>query len=141
MKADIPVPEYRVYTAEDGWLEWMHGLSCSDGCGDDFAGIPGHLIRNVQIENLGPGGWYRLNMKHQGELERNQQNPDLSDYVIGLTAYYDTPDPDATGYYRAKYRVASSGMDYLKWEYDDEDGGAGDDVNGVDRLQLTLDKE
>lgn len=140
LTADIPIPEYRVYTAEDGWLEWMRGLSCSDGCSDDFAGIPGHLIRNVQVGNLGPQGWFQLNMKHQGELERNQQNTDFSDYVIGVTVYYDTPNPEATGYYKAKYRVAPSGRDCLKWEHDDEDGGAGDDINGVDRLQLTLER-
>ena len=119
----------------------MHGLSCSDGCGDDFAGIPGHLIRNVQIENLGPGGWFQLNMKRQGELGKNQQNQEASDYVIGVTVYYVTPNPVVTGYYRAKYRVATLGNGYLKWEYDNEDGGAGDDANGVDRLQLTLEKE
>ena len=45
----------------------------------------------------------------------------MSDYIIGYTVYYWTDD-------------------YLKWEYDNEDGGAGDDVNGVDRLQLTLEK-
>ncbi len=35
-ETDVPIPEYRVYTAEDGWLEWLHGLSCQDGCGDNF---------------------------------------------------------------------------------------------------------
>ena len=141
LTADIPIPEYRVYTEEDGWLEWMHGLSCSDGCGDDFAGIPGHLIRNVQIVKLGSNGWFKLNMKCQGELGKNQQNTDPEDYVIGVTVYYDTPNQETTEYYKAKYRVAPSGRDYLKWEYDDEDGGAGDDVSGVDRLQLMLEKE
>ncbi len=46
-----------------------------------------------------------------------------------------------TGYYVAKYRVSPLGKDYLKWEHDDQDGGAGDDVNGIDRLQLTLEKQ
>ena len=141
LKADVPIPEYRVYTEEDGWLEWMHGLSCSDGCGDDFAGIPGHVHRNAQFRNLGEGGWYQLTMKRQGMLQRNQENMDMSDYIIGYTVYYWTDEPEKTGYYKAKYRVATSGKDYLKWEYDNEDGGAGDDVNGVDRLQLTLEKE
>lgn len=137
----VPMPEYRVYTAEDGWLEWMSGLSCSDGCGDDFAGIQGHLHRNAEFKNLGPKGWYQLTMKKQGLLPKNQKNADLSDYIIGYTIYYDTPDPGKTGYYKAKYRVAPKGRSsYLKWEYDDEDGGAGDDVNGVDRLQLTISK-
>ena len=81
-----------------------------------------------------------MTMKRQGLLARNQENKDMSDYIIGYTIYYSTDNPGATGYYKAKYRVAPSGKDYLKWEYDDEDGGAGDDMNGVDRLQLTLEK-
>lgn len=133
-----PYPKYRVYTKEDGYLEWMNGLTCSDGCGDDFAGIRGHLIRNVQIKNLGPKGWYRLTMKHQGVLPENTENKDLSDYAIGVEVYYDTPNPTTTGYYKAKYRVSPIGRNYLKWEYDNEDGGAGDDINGIDRLQLTI---
>ena len=139
-QADVPMPEYQVYTAEDGWLEKMVGLSCSDGCGDDFAGIPGHLHRNARFWNLGPNGWFQLTMKRQGLLPRNQENTDLTDYIIGYTIYYNTPEPGKTGYYKAKYRVSPKGKGYLKWEYDDEDGGAGDDVNGVDRLQLTLEK-
>ena len=136
----LKIPRYRVYTKEDGWLEWLEGLKCTDGCGDDFAGIQGHLHRNAEFTDLGPSGWFQLNMKRQGTLAKNQQNEDLSDYIIGYTIYYDTPDPGKTGYYKAKYRVAPVGKGYLKSEYDDEDGGAGDDVNGVDRLQLTLEK-
>ncbi len=137
---NLPVPDHRAYTSEDGWLEWMHGLACSDGCGDDFAGIRGHLIRNLQIKNLGPTGWFRLNMKRQGELAKNAENKDLSDYVIGVTVYYDTPEPEKTGYYVAKYRLSPIGQGYLKWEYDDNDGGAGNDRDGIDRFQLTIEK-
>lgn len=140
-KEKPPYPKYRVYTKEDGWLEWMKGLVCQDGCGDDYAGVRGHLIRNVQINNLGTKGWFRLTMKKQGLLGKNQQNKDLSDYVIGITIYYDTPIPEATGYYEAKYRVSPKGKSYLKWEYDDKDGGAGDGNNGIDRLQLILQKQ
>jgi len=137
---NLPVPQYRAYTIEDGWLEWMHGLVCEDGCGDDFAGVRGHLIRNLQVKNLGPNGWFRLNMKRQGELARNVENKDMSDYVIGVTIYYDTPEPGKTGYYEAKYRVSPLGNDYLKWEYDNKDGGAGNDRDGIDRIQLTVEK-
>lgn len=139
--AAVPTyPSYRVLTKEDGWLAWVKGLVCSDGCGDDCAGIRGCLIRNAQIKDLGPKGWFRLTMKKQGLLKKNQQNADMTDYVIGVEIYYDTPDPATTGYYKAKYRVAPLGKAYLKWEYDDEDGGAGDGVNGIDRLQLTIAK-
>lgn len=137
---NITLPRYCVYTEEDGQLEYLVGLKCSDGCGDDFAGVRGHLIRNVQIEGLGPRGWFQLTMKKQGLLAKNMQNADLSDYVIGITVYYDTPDPASTGYYEAKYRVSPIGKNYLKWEYDDKDNGAGDDVNGIDRFQLTINK-
>lgn len=137
---DTDEPKYRVYTREDGWLEWMNGLSCTDGCGDDFAGVRGHLHRNAQFKDLGSNGWFQLVMKRQGALPRNTENKDLSDYVIGYIIYFDTPNPNTTGYYKAKYRIATIGNEYLKWEYDDEDGGAGDDKNGVDRLQLTLEK-
>ncbi len=137
---ELILPEYRVYTSEDGWLEWMLGLVCQDGCGDDYAGVQGHLIRNVQVENLGLHGWFRLNMQRQGELARNQQNTDITDCVVGVTIYYDTLDPISTGFYEAKYRVSPLGKDYLKWEYDDKDGGAGDDINGIDRLQISLER-
>ena len=80
-------------------------------------------------------------MKKQGLLGKNQQNKDLSDYVIGIAIYFDTPEPEKTGYYEAKYRVSPKGKSYLKWEYDDKDGGAGDDKTGIDRLQLILEKE
>lgn len=137
----VAVPEYRVYTAEDGWLEWMNGLLCSDGCGDDYAGVPGHVHRNANFRGLGVDGWFQLNMKRQGMLPKNQENTDMSDYIIGYIVYYSTDEPEKTGYYLAKYRVGTVGRDYYKWEYDDEDGGAGDGTNGVDRLQLTLEKE
>lgn len=138
ISADLPMPKYRGWTKEDGWLDWMIGLKCTDGCGDDYAGIQGHMLRNLQIENLGPSGWYQLNMRYQGELGKNQQNKDTEDYITGVAIYYDTPNPTKTGYYKAKYRVASLGGNYYKWEYDEEDGGAGDYKTGIDRMQLTL---
>lgn len=135
---NILMPKYRVFTEEEGWLEYLTGLTCADGCGDNYAGVRGHLIRNLQINNLGPKGWFQLTTKRQGVLPKNAENKDMSDYVIGVTVYYDTPDPKSTGYLKAKYRVSPLNKDYLKWEYDNENDGAGDDHNGIDRLQLTL---
>ena len=40
----------------------------------------------------------------------------------------------------SSWLMSSFGKDYLKWEYDDQDGGAGDDTNGIDRLQLTIER-
>lgn len=135
---DIPMPRFRVYTKEDGWLDWMDGLRDSGGSADDFGGERGHAIRNAQVENLGPNGWFRLNTKH-GELGKNEENA-AGDEVIGLTVYYDTPNPSATGYYKAAYQVSPIGKNYLKLEYDDEDGGAGNDRDAIDRIRLYLEK-
>jgi len=54
--------------------------------------------------------------------------------------YYDTPNPDDTGYYQAMYRVHWMGRnaDWGKWEYDDDDGGAGNDVDQFDMIELIL---
>ncbi len=72
----------------------------------------------MQVKNLGSNGWFQLNMKRQGKLAKNQQNKDMSDYVIGVTIFYDTPEPGKTGYYEAMYRVSPLNRSYLKWEYD-----------------------
>ena len=55
--------------------------------------------------------------------------------------YYDTPNPDGTGYYKAFYQVHWLGDDpgWGKWESDDEDGGAGKDENSpLDMVRLTI---
>ncbi|MBR0405795.1 MAG: hypothetical protein IJI68_11470 [Eggerthellaceae bacterium] len=43
--------------------------------------------------------------------------------LIGLTVYYDTPDPRSTGCYAAYYRVHWRGPkpDWGKWKYNDDD--------------------
>ena len=60
--------------------------------------------------------------------------------VIGLTVYYDTPDPGSTGYYAAYYRVHWMGEepDWSKWEFDDDDDGAGNDCDQIDMVELTI---
>lgn len=93
---NLPMPRYRAAVMVDGkktWLDWMEGLYCTDGCGDTFAGVEGMGIVDFEIEpgSLGPDGWYEKNMRNGA--------------LIGLTVYYDTTDPGATGYYAAYYRV------------------------------------
>ena len=136
--ATIPVPHYRVYTYEDGWLDWMEGLSCSDGCGDDYAGVPGHVIRAIEVDpaSLGDGGWYQV-WKDGTALPKGDTGYSTDGAVTGITCYYATPDPAATGYYEAVYRVAPAGAEWLKWEHDDDDDGAGG-AGPIDRFQLTL---
>ena len=112
---------------EKTWLDWMEGLYCTDGCGDTFAGIPGVGIVDVEIDEASiGGGWYVKNMK-DGKL-------------IGLTVYYETPDPSSTGYYAAYYRVHWMGPNagWGKWETDDDDGGAGNDADQLDMIELTI---
>ena len=60
--------------------------------------------------------------------------------LIGLTVYYDTPDPGSTGYYAAYYRVhwMSDEPDWGKWEFDDDDDGAGNDCDQIDMVELTI---
>ena len=90
-------------------------------------------MSKIYVVGIGPGAYGQMTIDAAEALKN-------SDVIIGYTVYYWTDEPEKTGYYKAKYRVATSGKDYLKWEYDDEDGGAGDDVNGVDRLQIKLEK-
>ena len=134
---DAPMPRYRAKGKRGGWYDWMEGLYDTGGSGDDFAGDDGDEIMDIEFENLGDGGWFSLNVQGIGELGKNKQNT-TGKPIIGVTVYYATPDPASTGYYRAMYRVHVLGGDWLKWEYDDEDGGAGNDANTIDKLQLTL---
>lgn len=129
----LPIPKYRVAVMRGGrkqWLEWCEGLSCEDGCGDDFAGIAGEPIVDVQFvdESLGPDGWYMKTM--------------AGGVLVALTVYYDTPDPDRTGYHAAKYRVHWMGANpsWGKWEYDDNDDYAGNMCDAIDMVQVTLER-
>ena len=136
---DVPVlyPIYRVKTAEDGWLPWMEGLVCTGcPCGDTYAGVPGHAIIDAEFDDasLGEGGWWQLTTDH-GVLGRNEHN--TQGRVMGVTVYYMTPEP-TDRYWKAHYRVHTLGGSWLKWELDDEDGGAGDDVHAIDMLQCDL---
>ena len=92
------------------------------------AGAAGCGIVDVEFEggSLGPGGWFTKNME--------------GDRLIGLTVFYDTPNPSATGYYEALYRCHWMGSNpaWGKWEHDDDDGGAGNDVDQVDMIEPTI---
>ena len=137
--SNVPMPRYRVSTREHGWLPWMEGLTDTGGSGDDFAGVAGCWIYDVQFDNLGPGGWYKIIRADGSETTNSPGNTNSP--VVGIVVYYDTPNPGSTGYYKAKYRVRWLGASpgWGKWEYDDEDGGAGKDADSpLDMIQLTL---
>ncbi|MBQ9001691.1 MAG: hypothetical protein IJ087_07555 [Eggerthellaceae bacterium] len=128
---NLPMPRFRVAVMEGGskrWLPWMRGLVDEGGSDDTFAGEPGVGIVDVEFEggSLGPNGWFTKNM--------------AGDKLIGLTVYYDTPHPDQTGYYQAMYRVHWLGAnpDWGKYEYDDDDGGAGNDRDQLDMIELKI---
>lgn len=139
ISGDLPRPRYQCYTKEHGWLGWMKDLSEECGGPDDFAGMPGCWIYDMQFD-LPEGSWFELTLSNGAVLPRNQQNDAHELPIMGVTVYYNTPNPSATGYYAASYRVHPVGGEWLKWETDDEDGGAGDDRNPIDMFQLTLEK-
>ena len=139
--ADVPVPEYRIFNRESGWLSWMKGLDCSCDCGDDFAGEPGCWAYDFEARNLGANGWYRISRADGSESTNESGN--VNSPIWCIEVYYDTPSPDATGYYRAKYQAHWLGdsPDWGKWEFDDEDGGAGKDAQSpIDMFRLTIEK-
>lgn len=137
---NVVLPTYRVKTKEDGWLDWMTGLVDTGGSSDDFAGVEGHAIVDFDCIDLGTNGWYTLTLEDGTELPKNTANA-TEQALSGVTIYYDTNTSETNGaYYKAKYRVAPVGQDYLKWEYDDEDDGAGG-AGVIDRVQLTLERE
>lgn len=125
------MPRYRVAVMRGGkkeWLPWMRGMADEGGSADTFAGEPGVGIVDVEFDmaTLGPRGWFEKNM--------------LNGALIGLTVYYDTPDPASTGWWAARYRVHWMGdaPGWGKWEVDDDGGGAGNDCDQVDMIELAL---
>lgn len=130
---DLPMPRFRVAIMRGGektWLPWMRGMMDEVGSDDVFAGRPGCGIVDIEFEggSLGPNGWFTKNM--------------VGDRLIGITVYYDTPAPSKTGCYQAKYRVHWLGASpaWGKYEYDDGDGGAGNDLDQLDMIELTIER-
>lgn len=129
--AGLPMPRFRVAIMKGGkkhWLPWMRGLVDESGSSDTYAGMEGCGIVDIEFEggSLGPDRWFTKNIK--------------GDKLIGLTVFYDTPNPDATGYYQAMYRCHWMGKNpaWGKYEYDDDDGGAGNDKDQLDMIELTI---
>lgn len=106
----------------------MRAKADEGGSSDTFAGVPGCGIVDVEFDGgtLGPNGWFTKNMK--------------GDKLIGLTVFYDTPAPSETGYYEALYRCHWMGSNpaWGKYEHDDDDGGAGNDRDQLDMIELTI---
>ena len=122
-------PEYRVFR-DGSWRYWQHGGAS--------AGVSGSAIYDFEAKNLGKKGWYQLTLEDGTVLPKNKGNAKHAKRVIGITVYYSTDNPAKTGYWEAMYRVQTVDGRWLKWEHDDDCGGAGDDANPIARIQLKL---
>lgn len=94
-----------------------------------FAGIPRCGTVDIEFKGgrLGPNGWFTKNI--------------VWNKRTGITVYYDAPDPPETGlYYQAEYRAHWLGASpaWGKYEYDDDDCGAGNDKNQIHLIELTI---
>ena len=118
--------QYRVF--RDGqWRPWKQG--------GQTAGKLGSEVYDVEVRNLGKKGWFQLTLKGGKVLPKNALNVKRKVPVIGVTVYLDSPNADK----EAVYRVFSGGK-WLRWEHDDDGGGAGDDVHPVQCLQVKTEK-
>ena len=138
VNVDIPYIAFKVKTIDNGWL--------GEGREGDGSAIIGIAI------NFEGHGWYEVCTEKDGWIERVNGydiNDDENGYagyndspIIAVRAYYETPNPSATGYFSAKYRVSNMGQDYWPWQYDNDtwngqDGYAGD-MKKIDRFYIEL---
>lgn len=148
-----PVPElrYRVSVDPSGqnWCDEMIDHACSDGCGDDFAGILGEPIRYIAISM---SGWYQVETEANGWLSpvRGYNINDLENGCAGdgspikkIRAYYETQNPGETGWLKIEYRAKALGGDWYDFMYDtDCVDNCGDDFAGaetyIDAFQACL---
>lgn len=115
-------------------------------CGEQ--GVP---IQAIAIDFEG-NGWYQVCTAKYGWLDPVRGydiDDDENGYagwkdspIIAVRAYYETPNPDKTGYFAAKYRVSELKDDWFPYQYDDDvdanqDGYAGD-MGPIDRFQIEL---
>jgi len=129
-KAKVPPsPQYRVF-ARGKWGAWKKDGAC--------AGTSGTAIYDFEAKGLGPHGWFQLTLEGGTVLPRNAKNTKHAKRVIGITVYYDTDRSKYGAWYEAVYRVQTASGAWLKWEHDDNDGGAGDDRNAICRVRLKL---
>lgn len=125
----ISQPQYRVYR-EGKWRSWKQ-----EG---KTAGVADAVVYDMDFKYLGKCGWFQLTLKGGKVLAKNKHNDEHKLPVIGVTVYYDTDTTQTGGtYYEALYRVYANGQ-WLKWEHDDNDGGAGDDKHAIRRFQMKL---
>lgn len=126
---------YYAYTL-DGWLPRMNGWHDTGGSADTYAGN-GNYIRYLAIDMP---GWYQVHTQSNGWLPPVYRC-DTADFengcagdgspIMAVRCYYETPDPNATGWRGIEYAVANAGSGFLPNMIDLRDtGGSGDDFAG-----------
>lgn len=101
---------YRAYTQTSGWLPEMIDRTDTSGYGDDFAG-DGSPITYLAMDFP---GWYQVQTVNSGWLPKVSRY-DVNDLengcagdgspIIGVRCYYETQDPNATGWKAIHYAV------------------------------------
>ena len=119
--------------------QWAGSYMAEHEAGETAGGSYIGYIMTLELNYLADGN-YTGTMQIDGYMTMVRANVYAKETGKTVTVYYDTPRPDVTGYYQAKYRVRwmSRPPEWGKWEYDDDDGGAGNDTDQLDMIELTI---
>lgn len=119
------------------WLDEMCNHTDTGGGGDDFAGLLGQPIEYLAIDM---SGWYQAKTVDNGWLEAvsGYNTSDLENGcagdgspIIAVRCYYETPDPNSTGWLAIEYQAHTAESGWLDAMHDLTDtGGSGDDFAG-----------
>lgn len=121
------------------WLDEMCNHTDTGGSGDDYAGDLGQPIEYLAVDM---DGWYQVKTQQNGWLERvsgynvgDLENGCAGDGspIVAVRCYYETPNPDATGWLAIEYQVHTQNGEWLDCMRDlDDTGGSDDDFAGDD---------
>lgn len=132
---DIPPVKYRVFSG-GRWLNEIVDRYDTGGSGDTFAGN-GQPFTYLAMDMP---GWYQVRVRNRGWLSAIRRY-DINDRekgcagngseITGVRCYYETPDPDKTGWLQIRYAVAPVGKNFLPEMEDLVDlGGSGNNYAG-----------
>lgn len=148
--APTSTPEltYRV-RVNGAWLGEMKDFICSDGCGDDYAGVLGKPIEYIAIKM---SGWYQVKTSN-GWLDpvRGYNIDDLDNGcagdgtpIVAIRCYYETENPAYNGWLAIEYQTHILGGDWLGKMHDltdtegDSEDFAGDKDKPIDGFRAKL---
>lgn len=133
---NVPDIRYRVRVNGE-WLDEMVNHTDTGGSGDDFAGNIGSPFEYIAIDMP---GWYQVCTEANGWLSRirGYNINDLEDGCAGdgspinaIRCYYETQNPDSTGWLAIEYNVHSVSGQWLPAMHDLTDtGGSNDNYAG-----------